>query len=401
MSETPKISRVGLVGVALGLGGLLLADFVVLRPNRLAPGEAVSVFQAIEAWRWFMLVAGFLLLGLCCLRVDSVRKSVAVQVATMLGVALPPVLCLGLMAGLGYAATSNLDAANPFLRVSVGSAFWLAVLGLFVAFTDFYQRLARNAHLWALLVRLGLLVGFLGGVALILQYGGLGNLSLAKEYAGRSHRFFVEMRAHLAITGLAVGSAAVIGLPLGVLMHRWRRIRNTSLSVLNIVQTIPSLALFGLLIAPLAWLSAQAPGLREFGVRGIGWLPAVIALGLYALLPIVRNTYAGFERLETAVVEAGRGMGMDRMQLFFKVELPVASPIILNGLRIAGVQIMGNTAVAALIGAGGFGVFIFQGLGQSAIDLIMLGAVPTIVLAVALDLVFQVLTRAVTPRGLE
>ncbi|MFW5735161.1 MAG: ABC transporter permease [Oceanidesulfovibrio sp.] len=399
MSLAPKVSRVGVAGVALGLGGLLLADFVVLRPNRLAPGEAVSVFRALESWQWGLLVAGFLLLGLCCLRVE--RGGASAVAMRILGVALPLLLCLGLLAGLGHAAASSLEPANLFMRVSTGSAFWLAVLGLFVAFTDFYQRLESGGRLSASLVRLGLLAGFAAGLAMLVWFGGLENLSLAQEYQGRSHRFFVEMRAHLAITGLAVGSAAVVGLPLGVLMHKWSRIRGASFSVLNIVQTIPSLALFGLLIAPLAWLSSQWPWLREFGVRGIGWLPAVIALGLYALLPIVRNTYAGFERLEAAVLEAGRGMGMGRLELFLKVELPVASPIILNGLRIAGVQIMGNTAVAALIGAGGFGVFIFQGLGQSAIDLIMLGAVPTIVLAVALDLAFQLVTRAVTPRGLR
>jgi osmoprotectant transport system permease protein len=228
----------------------------------------------------------------------------------------------------------------------------------------------------------------------------LSQLSLVQEFAGRSHRFFMELQAHLFITGLSVGSAALIGLPLGMVAHKIPRLGAGTFSVLNIVQTIPSLALFGLLIAPLAWLSAELPWLRDVGVRGIGWAPAVIALGLYALLPIVRNTYAGFARVEPAVIEAGRGMGMGPLTLFFRVELPVASPIILNGLRIAGVQIMGNTAVAALIGAGGFGVFIFQGLGQAAIDLVLLGAVPTILLAVLLDWGFQLLTRLLTPGGL-
>jgi osmoprotectant transport system permease protein len=361
------------------------------------------VFQALETWQWSLLLAGFALLGLCCLGGRAVAASRAAKTANVLGATLPPVLVLGLLAGLGHAAVSHLDPTNPFMRVSVGSAFWLAVLGLFVAFTDFSRRARSEGRggVSAAFVRAGLVLVFLAGFVLLVEYGGLGALSLAREYEARSHRFFVEMQAHLVITGVSVGSAAVVGLPLGVLLHKWRRVRAASFSVLNMVQTIPSLALFGLLIAPLAWLSTQAPWLRDLGVRGIGWLPAVIALGLYALLPIVRNTYAGFERLEPEVVEAGRGMGMGRLQLFFTVELPVASPIILNGLRIAGVQIMGNTAVAALIGAGGFGVFIFQGLGQSAIDLIMLGAVPTIVLAVVLDLLFQVLTRALTPRGLR
>jgi osmoprotectant transport system permease protein len=137
------------------------------------------------------------------------------------------------------------------------------------------------------------------------------------------------------------------------------------------------------------------------GIQGIGWTPAVIALTLYAMLPVVRNTYAGLAGVEPELVEAGKGMGMSRVQLLVFVELPRAFPIVLGGLRIACVQNVGNTAVAALIGAGGLGVFIFQGLGQSALDLIMLGAVPTILLAVGVDALFQVLIRLVTPRGLQ
>jgi osmoprotectant transport system permease protein len=391
------LSRVGLFGALLGLASLLFADFAVIRPNRLAPGEGASVFALLCGWQWGLLLAGFAALGVASLTGREKEWTTPARI----GFVFTPLLCLGLVAAQGHAASASLDPANPFMRVSVGAAFWLALLGLFVAFTDFSARIGRTGARWAVLLRGLVLVGFGGGLAGLLISGGLDELSLAREYVGRSHRFFIELRSHLMITGLSVGSAAVLGLPLGVVAYKWKRLRAGAFSVLNIVQTIPSLALFGLLIAPLAWLSTEVPLLREFGVRGIGWAPAVIALCLYALLPIVRNTFAGFERIEPAVIEAGRGMGMGRLQLFVQVELPVASPIILNGLRIAGVQNMGNTAVAALIGAGGFGVFIFQGLGQSAIDLVMLGAVPTILLAVGLDLIFQLLTRLATPRGLR
>ena len=124
----------------------------------------------------------------------------------------------------------------------------------------------------------------------------------------------------------------------------------------------------------------------------------MIALTLYGLLPIVRNTFAGFAAVDKAVMEVGRGMGMGPLQIFARVELPIAAPIILSGLRIACVQNIGNTAVAALIGAGGFGIFIFQGLGQSAIDLILLGTIPTIVLALCADGLFQMVMQLFTYR---
>jgi osmoprotectant transport system permease protein len=389
-----RLSRVGLLGAVLALAALLLGDFAVVRPNRLAPGEGLGLFQALPAWQWAPLLAGVLLLGGCAVQGLRLRRA-----PPLAGVVLVVLLALGLLAAQGAAAHAAVDPANPFGRYAVGPAFWLALLGLFVAFTDSNQRLSRAGGAGA--ARAGALLAFVAGAGALAASGMLADLSLAKEYVTREHRFFQELRAHLFITGASVGSAAVLGLPLGTLAYKWSRLRGAAFNVLNIVQTIPSLALFGLLIAPLAWLSSQAETLRALGVRGIGWAPAVIALCLYALLPIVRNTFAGFRRVEPAVLEAGRGIGMGRLQLFLRVELPVALPIIVNGLRIAGVQIMGNTAVAALIGAGGFGVFIFQGLGQSAIDLVLLGAVPTILLAVALDMGFQALTRTLTPRGLR
>ncbi len=395
-----RVHRPGLLGALLGLAGLLAGDFLTVRPNRLAPGEALSLFQALVPWQWSLLLAGFALLALSSLGEDPPAGR-GPSFRAVAGLVLVPVLCLGLLACQGMAATASLDSANPFMRASMGQALWLALLGLLIAFTDALRRASWVDPWKSGLARGMVLAGFAAGLGLLIASGGLAELSLAKEFLGRERRFFMELQAHLFITGVSVASAALVGLPLGVMAYKWTRVRNAAFSVLNIVQTIPSLALFGLLIAPLAWLSAALPWLREAGVRGIGWAPAVIALGLYALLPIVRNTFAGFERVSPEVIEAGRGMGMSRMTLFFKVELPVASPIILNGLRIAGVQNMGNTAVAALIGAGGFGVFIFQGLGQAAIDLVMLGAVPTILLAVALDLLFQTLTRILTPRGLE
>ena len=384
----PGISKAGLLGVALGAGSLLLADFVEVRPNRLAPGEGWSLFEALSLPVWVLLILGWAYLGAASCTVRPVVRRLGMGMVLVLG--------LAELWAVGHAAQTILADAPAFARVSLGPGFWVSLLGLFVAFTNLAGNGAASSRLSK-----ALLLIFVLGCALLMALGALGQLSLMMELANRSQRFLAELRDHLFITFASVGSSALLGIPLGVAVYRRAGLRRQVFFLVNIVQTIPSLAMFGLLITPLALLSQKYPLLRDLGVRGIGWAPAVIALALYALLPIVRNTFTGFAAVDRAMVEAGQGMGMSRLQVFRRVELPVALPIVLNGLRIACVQNIGNTAVAALIGAGGFGVFIFQGLGQSAIDLVLLGAIPTILIAVLADSLLQTSIHLLTPRGLR
>jgi osmoprotectant transport system permease protein len=145
-------------------------------------------------------------------------------------------------------------------------------------------------------------------------------------------------------------------------------------------------------MAPLAALAAALPALAALGVSGIGTAPAVIALFLYSLLPIVANTVVGLARVDAAAVDAAHGMGLTDWQTLRQVELPLALPTILTGIRIVLVQNIGLVTIAALIGGGGFGAFVFQGIGQTAIDLVLLGAIPTVVLAFSAAVVLDALT---------
>jgi osmoprotectant transport system permease protein len=174
---------------------------------------------------------------------------------------------------------------------------------------------------------------------------------------------------HLLLVGIAIATAILISLPLGILITRKKSLRQPILAVANILQTIPSLALFGLLI-PLV---------------GIGVLPAIIALTLYSFLPIIRNTYTGIMGIDPAVREAGRGMGMTDWQLLTQVELPLAMGVILAGVRVATVIAVGIATIAAAIGAGGLGVFIFRGIAVVNNQLILAGAVPAAAIALIAD----------------
>jgi osmoprotectant transport system permease protein len=169
-------------------------------------------------------------------------------------------------------------------------------------------------------------------------------------------------------------------------------VRRIAFPILNVVQTIPSIALFGLLIAPLSSLSDAIPLLPRLGISGVGVAPAIIALVLYSMLPVVRNTTEGLAGVPATVQEAARGMGLTRRQSFWRVEIPLALPVILAGLRITAVQAVGLAAVSALIGAGGLGAIMFDGLFANALDLVLLGALPVIFLAVLVDLIFRVAT---------
>ncbi|MBK3802779.1 ABC transporter permease subunit, partial [Azospirillum brasilense] len=210
----------------------------------------------------------------------------------------------------------------------------------------------------------------------------LDQLSIMREYANQRDVFAGAVLRHAALVAAALVPTLLIGVPLGIAAQRSATVGRLVFPVLNVVQTIPSIALFGLLLAPLSALAAAFPGL---GIGGVGPVPAVIALTLYSLLPIARNTAAGLAGVPEPVREAARGIGMTPRQIFWRVEAPLALPVFLAGLRITLVQAVGLAAVAALIGAGGLGAIMFQGLFANALDLVLLGAVPVILLAVAAD----------------
>ncbi|MGH7568721.1 MAG: ABC transporter permease [Gemmatimonadales bacterium] len=191
-------------------------------------------------------------------------------------------------------------------------------------------------------------------------------------YARNSRELVGLVSQHLVLVVVSTGIAVTIGVPLGILLTRRPTWRGSVLGVTNVFQTIPSLALFGFLI-PLPFLG------------GIGARTAIVALVLYALLPIVRNTYTGIAGVDAAVREAGRGMGMSDRELLTIVELPLAAGVILAGIRVATVVSVGVATIAAAIGAGGLGVYIFRGVANVNNTLILAGALPAALMALAAD----------------
>ena len=360
-------------------------------------------------------------------------------------------------------------------RVSLQSGVWLTLLAYYIGMFGSLGDAPQTSRTRLLLVLPGPLI------ALGLTFAGtFRSVGLSQELASQGGDFSAEVLRHLALAGTSVLLACAIGIPAAIWAARRTEAARLVLPTASFLQTIPSLALFGIMLLPLARLGGNvtvgqallfcvvgallavgvgllarrtsgwvqnvvtvltllvallpvllltvmvavvlndlfvavfslnfsrldfpnrlsAP-LSSLGVRGIGTAPALIALTLYAFLPIVRNTYTGIKEVPQAATEAGRGMGMSPGQILRRVELPLALPLIMEGVRASTVLTIGIATVAFLIGAGGLGVFIQNGISQQVPDLILLGALPIIALALLADALLRGLGQLVTPRGIR
>ena len=362
------------------MGACAVAGLPFLRvaPNRLLAGEAVSLLQALHGPWW-----GVLALLLAILLASLLRPTRAVLWFQVVGAV---ALLAGLLGLAGAYAGQLAQTESPLVRTSLCGAFWTLLIVLWLTTVDALQRLQAG-----LAVRIAVLVMAVSLLLLLLLSGVCDALSIMKELANQSGVLGAALLRHISIVLAALAPTLCLGLPLGWWVCKSTRGRRALFPLLNIIQTIPSIALFGLLMAPLALLAAAYPALGRAGISGVGMAPGVIALMLYSLLPVVRGTLAGLEQVPTAVREAARGMGMSPLQIFYRVELPLALPVLLAGVRTATNQAIGLAAVTALIGAGGLGAIMFEGLFSSAHDLVLLGVLPMVGLAVLADTAFKVL----------
>lgn len=366
-------NRVVLLLVFLALAATAL-PFVNYAPNRLVSGESRALWQL---WPGYVLVGlvvpvSLLLLSFAPRRFPLIATLIIAQGAFWL-----------LIWSVGRAATDLAHSGSQLARTSPGSGWWLWLGLSLLACSDVIRRLTPDpvwrwllhAQIWWLPI-------------VLLLTGQLDNLSLLKEYVNRQDVFDDALGRHLTLLFSTLIPSLAIGLLIGLWCYRHPTRQGPVFGVLNVIQTVPSVALFGLLIAPLAGLVSSFPWLGSLGVAGTGMTPALIALILYALLPLVRGVVAGLNQVPADVLESAKGMGMSASQRFWQVRFPLALPILLRSIRVVAVQTVGMAVIAALIGAGGFGALVFQGLLSSALDLVLLGVIPVIALAVVVDALF-------------
>jgi osmoprotectant transport system permease protein len=195
-------------------------------------------------------------------------------------------------------------------------------------------------------------------------------------------QLIVKTWQHIYISAFSLLLGVIVAVPIGILLTRVKPIANVVMSIASMLQTIPAMALLALMIP----------------FFGIGAIPAIIALFIYSLLPILRNTYLGMEDVDPALIDAAKGMGMTSWQSIVKVELPMAAPVIMAGIRLSATYVIAWAALASYIGAGGLGDFIFNGLNLYRTDLILGGSIPVIILALIVDWLLGKLEAVVTPR---
>ena len=367
--------RVALALALPAIAAAIFAGFLSIAPNRLADGRPLALWQlgALDSAIAFGLL--ILLFAAAFIRDETWRSKLLFVAGAG--------LLIAILLTAGATAYGHLDPREPARRISLGSAFWiLSAVGSLACFQSL-QRVSRTAKILAPLA-------LAAAVAAIAASGALDALSLTREFHAQRATFASELARHVGLVAFAILLACLCAVPLTLAAVYRENARATIFTTLNLLQTIPSIALFGVLIAPLSFLGAQVPLANKIGIGGIGAAPAIIALVLYALLPLVRSADAGLLNVPADVRESARGMGMTPRQIFWRVDLPLALPALISGLRVATVQSIGLAVVAALIGAGGLGTFVFQGIGEYALDLVLVGTLPTIALAVSADALFQI-----------
>lgn len=378
MRETSLKVRVGLTLAVLALALLPLGTF---RPNRVVRGIPLNAATLLEGKSLTAAVVVLVITaGLYVFRERMWNSMVLLGVPWLLCVA-PGLLMLLLSQASPAWESFDMEVA----RISLSSGFWLLFAGILI--------LQSGASHGGIMMALTVLIAItVPGVGLT------PHLALYKEFMNIEVTFYAELRRHLTLSLTSAAVALFPGILLGYVCHRHQRLREWIIGAVNLFQVAPTLSLLGLIMIPLTALSRNVPLVADLGIRGVGFAPAFIVLTLYCLLPITANAFSGFDQVESSVIDSAVAIGMTKRQIFRHVLLPLALPVIFSGIRTAVTQNVGNTILAGLIGGGGMGALIFLGLSQSATDLVILGTIPVVLMALILDAVFKLFEDCMTQR---
>jgi osmoprotectant transport system permease protein len=342
----------------VALAALLMGGgFLSVAPNRLLPGAPLAAAAVLPIWAW---------LAVPLLMAAALPGRLAAPAAAF--------ALLLLLAGTGVAASALLEGRPPAARAMLGGAFWSAAAA--AAVLALWPRAARRGVAAVLLA---------GGGAALLATGTLDALSLVVEYRARAEAVWRALGEHLWLSLAALVLAFLLATPLALASMASRRLASAADGALAAVQVVPALALFGLLVPLLSLLLTALPALRAAGLGAIGATPALIAIALYLALPLFRALRTALGETDPAALEAARALGLGPWRMLAWVRLPLGAPHLLAGLRVAAVQAIGLVTLGGLIGAGGLGALVFEGMAQFATDLILLGALPVVLLALAAD----------------
>ncbi|MDI6691767.1 MAG: ABC transporter permease [Anaerosomatales bacterium] len=383
LSLHERARAVAAAGATLGVAAACGPFGLIVRANRIARGEAIALVSALGGWGIALVACWAAVAALALSRAPLRLRGVA---CSLVAGAVP----VAALWRTGVFAADYADKAGDLSRVSLGLGFWLTAAAAYAAV------FAATAWLERGFLRGALTYAPFAGVAALLASGDLASLGILKEYANNAEAFTKQLDLHVAYVGASVAVGLVLGLALGLLSARKPTTEPAVFGVLNVLQVLPTLAFIGLLYPLLTNLSRSVDLFAAIGVRGVGWAPVVIVLSAYAVYPIARNTHAAFVSLDPAVIDAAKGIGMGPLRVLAEVELPLAMPVILAGLRVALVQSTAGAIIAGLVGGGGLGTFVFLGASETASDLMLLGVLPIVALALTFDRGLSAVEAALT-----
>ncbi|MBS4025803.1 MAG: ABC transporter permease [Clostridia bacterium] len=366
MSEI-KDKQVFAIGVAAVLSFLFL-PLVRIKPNRIAMGDLVGSIEMLSIFSIIFLILWATIIALSFY--TNKRRYVLLVTISILTVIL-------LLAFISIKAKEYMVSSSA--RVSFSSGFYLQILWAYLIMVVGYKKIEGYKAYKFMLTILPIILIYFG-----IKYGTFNDLSLMKEFITKRSQFFDNLRIHGILTLASVLAGIIIAVPLGYIAYKSKKSEERIMLPMSIIETIPSLSLFGILLIPLSRLG-KLPIFNQIGVSGIGWAPAFVALSLYTLLPIGRNTLSGFSSVDNGIKEAAKGMGMKSTEILLKIEFPLAFPVIFTGVRIAFTQTIGGAVLAGLVGGGGMGSFVFLGLAEASQDLILLGVIPIVLLTIIVD----------------
>ncbi|HZK10532.1 MAG TPA: ABC transporter permease [Clostridia bacterium] len=358
---------------SIGAAAFVFMNLLEHKPNRIAQGIRYSSYEFFGKLSMVLFLLWLILIALSFYEKKHKDKIVFILTSALL---------LGLLWGLQLKTGEYIDG-QAAARISLSAGFYIQIFSIYMLFSTYTPRIKKHNYIkWLVFA------GIFAFISYFLLRGAFDDLSLIKEYNIKRIQFKDNLRIHAMLTLASVITGAMIAVPLGFLAYANKKFENKIMVPLSIIQTIPSLSLFGILLVPLSGLGNLA-FFNAIGVSGIGWAPAYIALTLYTLLPIGRNTLTGFYSVDKNVIEAAKGMGMTKRQIVKKIQLPLAFPVIFTGIRIAFIQTIGGAVLAGLVGGGGMGTFVFLGLGEASPDLILLGVLPIVFFTVVLDYILR------------
>lgn len=379
---------------AIGLmaAGVLFKNFAQLRPNRIERGVAMNFRAALGDQ--FALIAAFLLLTIIVFILghsDIWTKITETKTYASVKSLLVTLSMLLLIIGTAISGSDHLVGQAGAARFSVGIGFWLVLSGLVLLM----NRAMLDISPWLVLLLVLILV-----VSLVVAYSNatLTGLSLVRELENKSDKIGNEMIRHMQLALSATFTGLALSLYLAKQAHEHPKRRGAVMSIVNMAQVIPTLTFLGLVMIPLTQLAKTFPFLRTFGISGVGFVPAYIVLTMYSILPMTTNILAGYKSIDTSVLEAAKGIGMTQKQVHSKIQLPLLLPYILSGFGTSLIQTTGNTILAGLVGGGGMGAILFLGLAQSAPDLVLLGALLVVSVAMILKTIIGSLEPVVNKR---